>query len=326
LSESESETYLIFRLQNTLYGVPSVGVREILPLLWLSVVEEQPAFIRGVINLRGRILPVLDLNARFGRTTRPLHLSDRIVVLEINGQGVGVIVEEVCEVGSLALENQEALPIPQESGERFVHALARYTTTDDEVQIVVLLDTKRLLENTLTVFEENTEKENIEEKSGDAGTPTEFNEFSIEECATLQQRAREFAQPLLHSGEHEGSEEGAAAVVVMLGTELRAIRLTMVQEFLPRRAIIPIPGADACVAGVMSVRGDIIALLRLGDKNSEDTTGGVVVVLNISGDRFGLLVERVMDIIPVEKEQEVVSYNDQLASVMDVSTLHRLVF
>src|SRR5687768_7481546 len=93
--------FLIFGLGGALYAVDAAAVREILPFLDLSPIEETPDYILGVANLRGSIVPIMDLNVRFGRASRSYRASDCIVVLEWDGAAVGMVVNEVRSVQQL---------------------------------------------------------------------------------------------------------------------------------------------------------------------------------------------------------------------------------
>ncbi|MBI5559824.1 MAG: chemotaxis protein CheW, partial [Deltaproteobacteria bacterium] len=78
----ESMPYLIFRLHNSLYAVRASYVREMFYLPMLVPLEESPPFIAGVLNLRGKIVPVIDLDVRFGHAPGQRNLTDAVVVLD----------------------------------------------------------------------------------------------------------------------------------------------------------------------------------------------------------------------------------------------------
>jgi len=87
-----------FRLGEEHFGVPIGAIQEVVRLPEITPVPEAPAFVEGVINLRGRILPVLDLGRRFRLPDRPRTRASRILVAEAGGRPVGLIVDAVCEV------------------------------------------------------------------------------------------------------------------------------------------------------------------------------------------------------------------------------------
>jgi purine-binding chemotaxis protein CheW len=102
--------YLTFVLANEEYGVEVLKVQEIIRLLPITPVPEVPPHYRGVINLRGKILPVIDLRARFGVAAAPTTAEACIVVMRTGGTTRGVIVDRVTEV--MKLEDSMIEPPP----------------------------------------------------------------------------------------------------------------------------------------------------------------------------------------------------------------------
>jgi chemotaxis signal transduction protein len=70
-----SQAHLIFRLHRALFALAAMAIREVLPLPAIAAVEETPPYVVGAINLRGRVVPILDLNLRFGHSTVPSRLT-----------------------------------------------------------------------------------------------------------------------------------------------------------------------------------------------------------------------------------------------------------
>src|SRR5262245_4074363 len=92
------EQLVVFELSGEAYGVEVARVQSIIPKQPISVVPGAPAFIEGVINLRGAVVPIVDLRTRFGL---PLPASDRksvIVIVELVGLLLGLIVDKVTDV------------------------------------------------------------------------------------------------------------------------------------------------------------------------------------------------------------------------------------
>lgn len=89
---------VVFQLDKELYGADIAVVREVTPLQRVTKVPRTPSYIEGVINLRGRVIPVIDLRRRLGLPVAPATKSTRIAVGEIAGDQVGMIVDAVHEV------------------------------------------------------------------------------------------------------------------------------------------------------------------------------------------------------------------------------------
>jgi purine-binding chemotaxis protein CheW len=103
--------YLIFSLGSELFAVGTLRVREIIEYGKVTTVPMMPPFMRGVINLRGAVVPVIDLNARFGRARTEISRRTCIVILEVHrGEDfhvLGIIVDAVsavCQIDSSSIE------------------------------------------------------------------------------------------------------------------------------------------------------------------------------------------------------------------------------
>jgi purine-binding chemotaxis protein CheW len=106
--------YITFRLGNELFAVNVAQVREVLDLTPVTKVPSAPAFMRGVVNVRGSAIPVVDLRQRFGLAPAPETVNTRILVLEIEIEGeqavLGGIADSVHEV--IELEPAQIVPPP----------------------------------------------------------------------------------------------------------------------------------------------------------------------------------------------------------------------
>ena len=100
-----------FRLGSEEFAVDINSVREITRVQNITHIPEAPSFMQGVTNLRGQVMPVIDLASQFGLPPREeLGESARIVVTETAGQTVGLLVDEVPEVSKLPVEDIESTP------------------------------------------------------------------------------------------------------------------------------------------------------------------------------------------------------------------------
>lgn len=102
--------YLTFALGKQSCGVPVYSVREINQYLNVTHVPNTPHFVEGVINLRGKIVPVVDLKIKFGMPATEITKSACIVVVECDHGQVGIIVDHVDDVVDLAKDNIESPP------------------------------------------------------------------------------------------------------------------------------------------------------------------------------------------------------------------------
>ena len=96
---SDAELQLVvFQLGKEQYGVEIRSVREIIRMQSIRHIPRMPEFVEGVINLRGNVIPVVDLRTRFALEDREITSDTRILVAEVDGQEVGAIVDAVTEV------------------------------------------------------------------------------------------------------------------------------------------------------------------------------------------------------------------------------------
>lgn len=133
--------YLIFALGEEEYGLEVLAVREIVSLLPLTSVPRTPDYVKGVMNLRGKVIPVIDLRAKFGL---PAAASDRqtaIVVVEIQDSLAGVLVDRVREVADVPAEDVEDVPDFGGSLDvRFVNGLGKF-----DGRVLILLNIEKVL-------------------------------------------------------------------------------------------------------------------------------------------------------------------------------------
>jgi len=99
-----------FHLGSEEYGVDISQVQEMIRMVDITHVPRAPHFMEGVINLRGQLIPIIDLRTRFGMPRNAHTKNTRIVVTEIAGKRVGIIVDSVSEVLNLPIENVEEAP------------------------------------------------------------------------------------------------------------------------------------------------------------------------------------------------------------------------
>ena len=137
-----TDKYLLFNLGEEEYGIDISRVTGIEELQKITHVPDMPDYMRGVINLRGRVIPVIDLRLRFGMEEREYDDRTCIIVCDVQDMTIGLIVDTVTVVIDIEGKNIEPPPsFKTESGkERYISGLARI---DDEVKI--LLNVEKIL-------------------------------------------------------------------------------------------------------------------------------------------------------------------------------------
>ena len=130
-----------FQVGRETYGVPITSLHEIVRVPEITAVPDAPDYLEGVINLRGKIVSVMDLRKRFGDKQATLKKQNRILVVEHSGKLAGLIVDSATEVLKIAGEDGEAPPAAfQEGGLNCVTGLGKVRG-----RLIVLLDKAKLL-------------------------------------------------------------------------------------------------------------------------------------------------------------------------------------
>ena len=141
----EAHQYLTFALSGEMYGVGILNVKEIIEYGNLTEIPMMPAFIRGVINLRGAVVPVVDLAARFGGNPSAIGKRTCIVIVEMQQddtkQDLGIMVDAVSEV--LEIPGTEIEPAPAFGARIRADFIAGMGKVNGK--FVILLDIQRVL-------------------------------------------------------------------------------------------------------------------------------------------------------------------------------------
>jgi purine-binding chemotaxis protein CheW len=139
---------VVFQLAKESYGIDIANVQEIKAMSPITVVPRAPDFIEGVINLRGQITPVVSLQTRFGMAKGANTKGTRIIVVNMESEWVGLVVDSVSEVVRLAdetIEHPSDLIATVDSD--FIRGIAKVS----EERLIILLNLDRILRATREV-------------------------------------------------------------------------------------------------------------------------------------------------------------------------------
>ncbi len=132
---------VVFGLSTEYYGADISAVESIIKMQPITMVPHAPTFVEGVTNLRGKILPVIDLRKRFGLPVEAETRDTRIVVAEMNGTTVGMVVDAVSEVLRISKEAIEPPPpIVTSVDSDFIKGIAKVNE-----RLIILLDLAKVL-------------------------------------------------------------------------------------------------------------------------------------------------------------------------------------
>lgn len=150
--------YLTFILGKEVYGLEILKVQEIIGMTTVTNVPRTPSFLRGVINLRGKVIPVVDLRAKFGMESQEDTNLTCIIVVQVSRDNqqvtMGVIVDEVAEVVDIRSDQIEPPPtLGTSSQTEFISSMGKVGS-----KVVILLDTDKVLSwNELDAVSQATE-------------------------------------------------------------------------------------------------------------------------------------------------------------------------
>jgi len=147
--------YLTFQLAAEDYGIPIQKVKEIIGIMDITHIPRTPGFIKGVINLRGKIIPVMDLRLKFELEAREYSQRTCIIVIEIDTEEIkrliGIIVDAVSEVVNVQTADIEAPPqYGSQAAEGFLQGIGKI-----KGKVILLLDIDKVFEsNELSLIKE----------------------------------------------------------------------------------------------------------------------------------------------------------------------------
>jgi purine-binding chemotaxis protein CheW len=130
-----------FKVAEEEFGVDILKVQEIIRMLEITKVPKAPPFVEGVINLRGKVIPIIDLRQRFGKQSKPRDHNTRIIVFEIRNMIVGFVVDSVSEVLRIKTDTvEQAPPVVAGVESEYIKGIGKLDN-----RLLILLDLNKLL-------------------------------------------------------------------------------------------------------------------------------------------------------------------------------------
>lgn len=298
--------YLTFSLNNCLYGVSTVYVEEIFFLPELTPIPEADPDIVGVINLRGDILPVMDLNLSFNYQSPGYRLTDSVVVLKSDKVRVGIIVNEVYEVrhispSEISTELSHGRDWARIEEKKFIAGIAR-----SREDILILSNPESLLQyvetQNIASVEDSLETEIQDNNHHESQLLLVQNPVFCPNATRSEREVfRKRADQLRQSEDSQDVKDLIPLAIIVLHGELFGIELKMVREFTPIRKVTPIPCCPAHIIGNMNLRGEILTLVDIrGVLNlplMERIDSSQAMVVKLEDIVAGITMEEVCDVI-----------------------------
>jgi purine-binding chemotaxis protein CheW len=202
---AKEEVQLVtFKLGEIEFALPIEDVQEINRVESITNVPRAPYFVEGVMNLRGNVIPIIDLRKRFGMEFRPYDEITKVIIVKFEGKLIGFVVDTVCEVLRTTRESLESPPeiIAGNIDTRFVKAICKL---EDKKKIILVIDVLNVLtgeeKEELKSLTEEVEKEESEKK------PEEEFESPSEEKGGVKKEEGEVSKKKLLKKVRDDEEE-----------------------------------------------------------------------------------------------------------------------
>ena len=139
--DAQKNKFLSFRIGDEEYAIPISFIIEIISMLKITEVPQTPEYIKGVINLRGKVIPIMDVRIRFNMAPREYDERTCIIVVNHDDNAVGLVVDRVSEVLDIQPENIDASPqVSNDPGRGFIEGMGKVNE-----QIKMIIDLNALL-------------------------------------------------------------------------------------------------------------------------------------------------------------------------------------
>ena len=161
--DAQKGKYMTFRSGNEYFGLKIQYLNEIIQYQTITEIPETESYIKGLINLRGKVIPVIDVQLRFNQ--EPFEYNDRtcIIVINVNSTVVGLIVQEIAEVVEIRDEN--ILPPPAAGRAANAHHKYVYGIGKVDNAVKLLLDPDKLInDEELSAMDQSNEMKIVEER------------------------------------------------------------------------------------------------------------------------------------------------------------------
>ncbi|MBF0102975.1 MAG: chemotaxis protein CheW [Desulfobacterales bacterium] len=289
-----------FKLADEEFGVDINTIREIVRVPEITYIPRAPNYVRGIANLRGNVLPIIDGRRRLFLPDVDLTERTRVLILDINGISTGILVDAVSEVMRVSASDEDPPPAVTQGGvdNSFLNG------------VVKLNQGKRLI---LTIRPEEVLNIDVSESKQKERTEA-LSTTSESEAKTQQIDERQL-------------------VSFVVGDEEYAFDIGVVKEILRLTEITAVPNAPAHVRGLITVRNVLLPILNLRTMlNMEETDAEDqrVLVVEINGFTVGLMVDRVNEVLRVpisliDATPQLASNTNEIESVAQLNDGKRLI-
>ena len=273
------------------FALEIASVREIIRYPEIVKVPNVPDYIKGVISLRDRLLPVIDMRIKLNMGSDEVNEHTRVVVIDVDNIQLGMVVDKVHEVTRVVKDT--IFPPPQTIIGQAREQLQGIVRLDEGERIIMLLEASSIMTG--------DEMVNIEK-------------LDTIESATVEEEV-----------DQTDTADEEQMVVFKLADEQYGVRITQVQEINRLSRITRVPRAPKFVEGVVNLRGEVIPVIDLRQRfemeAQEYTEFTRIIVSDIHNKKIGIIVDEVLEVLRVSQNQletaPEVLQDDQVARFME---------
>lgn len=306
----KEQSYCTFRLNNSIYGINNSYVEEVFALPELTVVSSPYRNLAGLVNLRGKILPVMDLNLILGMPSPDYQITDSILLLRWEDSQVGIIVNEVYKEKTISPDQITT----QLSNHRDVEGKERQKIIADFSQRagdILILNHPETWIGTIEIETIETIISKIPDNSPGDRLRLLTQESIFCPNATPEERIifQERADNLKTEITSQDLTDLKPISAIVLNDRFFGIDLAMVREFTDLSRVTPIPCCPKYIIGNMNLRGEIITLIDLRGffhlSIDPILDQHKVMVVDFEGIVFGVIVTAVAESMLFLKPSEI---------------------
>jgi purine-binding chemotaxis protein CheW len=272
-----------FQISAYYFGIDIKMVSEVLRMVEITRMPKSPAFVEGVINIRGRIVPIINLRKLFGLEQKPHTMNTEIIIGKIAEKEIGFTIDQIAEIVTVTVD--DILPPDKQTVPMARYLIGMVTLTQG---LMFLIDLTKILD---------TEKRALLRKL----SPTQKQYEKAEQIVTEEDRILRTRALELSKRKEEKATKARQIITFNLGDENYGMDITKVREIAPIRDLYHIPSAPKHIMGAINLRGDIIAIMDLKQlfnlSPSTITNDTRIIVLGQSFIQIGFVVDSVPDII-----------------------------
>jgi purine-binding chemotaxis protein CheW len=326
----QQNAYLTFSLNGYLYGINSSYVEEVLPLPELILLPEMDGSIVGIFDLRGEILPVLDLSNELGYPKTDYRLSDSLIIARYSELRLGIIIHgfsNIRTISSQEIVKSDTAPMesdPDASPTHLANIIAGMIIDEDKIWILHDLENWISTSQVIGILDAFTQQ-----KKGTKNGNLLLEKSSLEEenkiifcpTATEAERAifRNRAESLKTLLQTQEQTELQPIVVFSLGDCFWGIDSDHVREFVDVKKIIPIPCCPIHIIGNTNLRGEVLTIVDIRKSLDipvlEISVPCKVIVVEIKDAVVGIRVDRIVDATFLLNVQEMILATNVLSDL-----------